>query len=53
MVQKASLARLEARVAFEELLRRLPEYRLKSDHIDRLCSGPIRGALKIPIWTGQ
>lgn len=49
----ASLARLEARVAFEELLVRLPEYRLQSETIERHCSGPIRGALRLPIWTGR
>jgi cytochrome P450 len=45
----ASLARLEARVAFEELLARLPGYRLRPGPIERLCSGPIRGALRLPI----
>ena len=45
----ASLARLEARVAFEELLERIPGYRLCPGPIARLCSGPIRGALRLPI----
>jgi cytochrome P450 len=45
----ASLARLEARVAFEELLARLPGYRLRPGPIERMCSGPIRGALRLPI----
>jgi len=45
----ASLARLEARVAFEELLARLPGYRLRPGPIERLCSGPIRGALRLPL----
>jgi cytochrome P450 len=45
----ASLARLEARVAFEELLARHPGYRLRPGPIERLCSGPIRGALRLPI----
>jgi cytochrome P450 len=47
----ASLARLEARVAFEELLSRLPGYRLAPGPIERLCSGPIRGALRLPLST--
>jgi cytochrome P450 len=47
----ASLARLEARVAFEELLARLPGYRLAPGPIERLCSGPIRGALRLPLST--
>jgi len=47
----ASLARLEARVAFEELLQRIPDYRITAQRIERLCSGPIRGALRLPIET--
>jgi cytochrome P450 len=49
----SSLARLEARVAFEELLERLPDYRLLEDRVERLCSGPIRGAVRLPIATGR
>ena len=45
----ASLARLEARVAFEELLARFPGYRLRPGPIERMCSGPIRGALRLPL----
>jgi cytochrome P450 len=45
----ANLARLEARVAFEELLERLPEYRMTQSHVERHCSGPIRGALRLPL----
>jgi cytochrome P450 len=45
----ANLARLEARVAFEELLARLPQYRLTESHVERHISGPIRGALRLPI----
>lgn len=45
----ASLARLEARVAFEELLARIPEYSLATDDIDRLKSGLIRGCQTLPI----
>ncbi len=45
----SGLARLEARVAFEELLGRVPNYHLRSQKIERMCSGPIRGALKLPI----
>jgi cytochrome P450 len=45
----ANLARLEARVAFEELLARLPDYRMTESRVDRHCSGPIRGALRLPI----
>jgi cytochrome P450 len=45
----ANLARLEARVAFEELLARLPDYRMTESRVERHISGPIRGALRLPI----
>jgi hypothetical protein len=45
----ANLARLEARVAFEELLARLPDYHMAGTTVERHCSGPIRGALSLPI----
>jgi cytochrome P450 len=45
----ANLARLEARVAFEELLARLPDYRMTQPRVERHCSGPIRGALSLPL----
>lgn len=45
----ANLAHLEARVAFEELLARLPDYRMTQSHVERHSSGPIRGALSLPI----
>ena len=45
----ANLARLEAKVAFEELLARLPDYALTQPHVERHCSGPIRGALRLPV----
>jgi len=45
----SGLARLEARIAFEELLSRVPSYRLRDAKVERMCSGPIRGAVKLPI----
>jgi cytochrome P450 len=45
----ANLARLEARVAFEELLARFPSYRMTETDVERLRSGPIRGALRLPV----
>ena len=45
----ASLARLEARVAFEELLARHPDYALAEARVERLRSGPLRGALRLPL----
>ena len=45
----ANLARLEARVAFEELLARFPACRMTESRVERLKSGPIRGALRLPV----
>jgi cytochrome P450 len=45
----ANLARLEARVAFEELLERFPDYRMTESRVKRTSSGPIRGALALPV----
>jgi cytochrome P450 len=45
----ANLARLEAKVAFEELLACLPEYAMTEARVERHCSGPIRGALRLPV----
>ena len=44
----ASLARLEARIAFEELLARYPEYEL-SEPIVRYYAGNVRGLSNLPI----
>lgn len=44
----ASLARMEARVAWEELLRRIPDYRI-SGATQRLPSSVFRGLLSVPI----
>lgn len=44
----ASLARLEARVSWEELLRRMPEFRV-SGPTERLPSPIFRGLLSLPI----
>lgn len=44
----ASLARLEARVAFEELLARLPEFHV-SGPVERLHADVIRGLLALPL----
>lgn len=49
----SGLARLEARIAFEELLSRLPNYRLLDPKVERMCSGPIRGAVRLPLDLGR
>lgn len=45
----ASLARLEAKIAIEETLRRIPKYVICHDKSERLISGPIRGFTSLPI----
>jgi cytochrome P450 len=45
----ANLARLEARVACEELLERFPGYRMTRSRLERTCSGPIRGVPSLPV----
>jgi cytochrome P450 len=45
----ANLARLEARVAFEELLARFPDYRMTQPHVERPFSGPVRGVVRLPV----
>ncbi|MBB1034231.1 cytochrome P450 [Dietzia sp. CQ4] len=44
----AALARLECRVAYEELLSYVPDFAL-ADGAERLLSGPVRGYKKLPI----
>ena len=45
----ASLARLETRVAFDELLNRFPEYGIDESGIERMRSSNVRGLSKLPI----
>ncbi len=44
----SGLARLEAKVAFSELLAKFPDYGLKNPEVERIRSGPIRGAVCLP-----
>ena len=44
-----ALARLEARIAMEELLARIPEYELDESGITRAPSGQVRGLTHLPI----
>ena len=39
----ASLARLESRVSLEEFLRRIPDYEIPDDGIERMHSSNVRG----------
>jgi cytochrome P450 len=45
----ASLARLEARIALEELLARIPKFRVDTASSSRLGGGVVRGWAKLPI----
>ena len=45
----ANLARIETRIAFEELLDRFPTWELDETGIVRLRSGNVRGLAALPI----
>lgn len=45
----ASLARLETRVAFEELLRRFPDFTVDEAGVQRQYGGNVRGLAKLPL----
>jgi cytochrome P450 len=45
----AALARLEMRVSLEELLRRVPDYELDLDHLERVHNGNVRGYSCMPM----
>lgn len=45
----AALARLETRVAFEELLKRIPDFSFDETGVERAHSGNIRGLSKLPL----
>ena len=44
-----SLARLEARVAFEVLLRRAPDYRIRVEQPERVTSSWARAFAQLPV----
>jgi cytochrome P450 len=45
----ASLARLETRVAFEELLKRFPDFTFDETGVQRHYSGNVRGLASLPL----
>jgi cytochrome P450 len=49
----ASLARLEIRVAFEELLKRFPDYEIDESGIERMYHSNVRGLSRLPLVIDQ
>ncbi len=49
----AALARLETRIAFEELLARLPDFELADEGIERAYSSNVRGLSHLPIHAAS
>jgi cytochrome P450 len=50
----AALARMEARITLRALLSRIPDWAVDHGAAVRLCSGPIRGYLSLPItWVAS
>ena len=45
----ASLARLETRVAFEELLRRFPDFTIDESGVERRVNPNVRGLSRLPV----
>lgn len=45
----AALARLEIRVCFEEILKRIPDYEIDMDHSDRTHNPNVRGYTHLPL----
>jgi cytochrome P450 len=48
----AALARLEARVAIEELIRRFPTWELVEDRLEMVHTSTVRGYKRVPISVG-
>ena len=44
----ASLARMEVKVVFEELLRRIPNYQIQEDRLARAHNPNVRGFTNVP-----
>jgi cytochrome P450 len=48
----ASLARLETRVALQELLKRFPDFAIDSSGVERQVNVNVRGLSKLPVLVG-
>jgi cytochrome P450 len=49
----SALARLEARVAFEEVLKRWPEWEVDYANAERAHTASVRGWARLPVFTGK
>ena len=49
----ASLARLETRVAFEELLKRFPDFSIDESGVERRVNINVRGLSKLPLVVSR
>jgi cytochrome P450 len=49
----AALARMEARIALEETLRRHPSWTVDRDGARRLHTSTVRGWVNVPVTTGS
>ncbi len=45
----AALARLETRIAFEELLKRIPDFTFDETGVERAFSSNVRGLSRLPL----
>jgi cytochrome P450 len=48
----SALARLEARVAFEEVLKRWPDWEVDYANAERAHTASVRGWARLPVFTG-
>ena len=48
----AALARLEGRVALEEVLKRFPSWEVDREHAVQARTSPVRGWERLPVRTG-
>ncbi|MET0283560.1 MAG: cytochrome P450, partial [Polyangiales bacterium] len=49
----AQLARVEGRVALDELLKRFPEWEVDYDHAELASTSTVRGWETLPVWIGK
>ena len=52
MLMNTPVARLETRVAFQELLKRFPDFAIDSSGVERRVNVNVRGLSKLPVLVG-